>query len=499
MPNIFAYIVLYGWPLVVFLMYWKLPVQRAFIWSILIGYLFMPPASAAFDLPALPEFTKLEIASVSSFLMAVAFHGFSFLRIPKSPLLFALIAGYLLAPVFTVLTNSEDVVYGLFTLDGLSLEDIPRLVFYRIFYLFPLIMAYSLFSDFEHLTDFLYALVIGLMAYSLLILLEVRISPQMNIWIYGFFQHSFSQMIRGDGFRSIVFLYHALWVGFFTVMGLVAAVALYKNKACKPSAPFLFAPETIFRRFFREDPRAVYFALTIYFLVVLVLSKSMGPMLFGFSLTATLLVIRPRFQLMIAAVIGALVLSYPLLRGFNLVPVEFLLSLTEAASSDRAGSLGFRLENELVLFERAMEKIWFGWGEGARHLILSPRSGRLLAIPDGEWVIVIGAYGAFGFVTHLGLILFPLFIAVKWRNIDDPSIISPLVPAYALVLAANAVDLIPNATMTHLTFIMAGALWRHLEGVPERLKARVAPQAEQLFGGVILPYNPLQSGKRTIL
>lgn len=90
MPNIFAYLVLYGWPLVAFLMYWKLPLHRAFIWSILIGYLFMPPASAAFDLPALPEFTKLEIAAVSSFVMAVAFHGVSFIRIPKSPVLLTL-------------------------------------------------------------------------------------------------------------------------------------------------------------------------------------------------------------------------------------------------------------------------------------------------------------------------------------------------------------------------------------------------------------------------
>ena len=480
-------------------MYWKLPIHRAFIWSILIGYLFMPPASAAFDLPALPEFTKLEIAAASSLVMAIAFHGVSFIRIPKSPVLLALIAGYLFVPVFTVLTNADDVVYGLFTLSGLNFIEIPALVMYRVLFLIPFIMAYSVLSEFEHMVDVLYALVIGLMAYSILILLEVRISPQLNIWIYGFFQHSFLQMIRGDGFRSIVFLYHALWVGFFTVMGLVAAIALFKNENCKPSAPFIFAPETIFRRFFREDPRAVYLLLGVYFLVVLVLSKSMGPILFGVSLTAALLLVRPKIQLIASAIIGMIVMTYPILRGLGAIPAEQLSNLTETVSQDRASSLQFRLDNELILLDRALEKVWFGWGEGARHLVLDPLSGLLTAIPDGQWVIILGAYGAVGFVSQMGLLLFPVFIALRWRNLVDPKIISPLVPAYAMLITANAVDMIPNATMTHLTFIMAGTLWRHLEGVPERLRERITPQSERLFGGVILPHNPMQSGKRTIL
>jgi len=499
MPNIFAYLVLYGWPLVAFWMYWKLPIHRAFIWSILVGYLFMPPASAAFDLPALPEFTKLEIAAVSSFVMAIAFHGVGFIKIPRSPLLIAIILGYLFVPVFTVLTNAEDVVYGLYTLSGMSFIEIPALVLYRAFFLIPFIMAYSVLSDFEHLTDVLYALVIGLMAYSVLILFEVRVSPQLNTWIYGFFQHSFLQMVRGDGFRSIVFLYHALWVGFFTVMGLVAAIALYKNPESKPSGPFMFAPERIFRRFFRESPVAVYLVLGIVFMVVLVLSKSMGPILFGITLTATLLVIKPRYQLLAAGIVGLIVFSYPILRGVGLVPAEQLVDLIATINPDRAASFEFRLDNELILMDRALEKLLFGWGEGARHLILDPLFGRLVAIPDGQWVIILGAYGIVGFICEMGLILIPVLMALRWSYITDPKIVSPLVPAYALLIAANAVDMIPNATLTHLTFIMAGVLWRHLEGVPERLKTQVSAPSEQLFGGVILPRNPLQSGKRTIL
>lgn len=499
MPNIFALLVLYSWPLLVFFMYSRLPVQRAFIWSILLGYLFMPPASAAFDLPGLPEFSKLEIAAVSSALMAIAFHGTSIIKLPKNPIILLLIFAYVTAPVFTVLTNLEDMQLGRLVISGLNFIEIPALVINQAIFLIPFLMAYSLLSDFDHLTDVLMAFVIGLMAYSILILFEVRFSPQLNIWVYGFFQHSFAQMIRGDGFRPIVFLYHALWIGFFTVMGVVATVALYKNRQHSTSAPFLFAPETIFARFFRNDPRLVYLFMGLFFLFVLVVSKSMGPILFGFSLAAVLLFTRPKLQVVSAFVLTLLVLSYPLLREYEIFPTELLIGAAESASSDRGSSLAFRFFNEEILLERAVEKPWFGWGAGSRNLILDPLSGRLLSIPDGAWIITLGIYGAFGFIAEMGLILMPVFAAFYWRNVTDPKVISPYVPAFSLLLTANAVDMLPNATLTPLTMLLSGAIWRHLEGIPERLKIIARQNPAPLFGGTILPYDPASQDKRTIL
>ena len=499
MPNIFAFLVLYSWPLLVFFMYSRLPVQRAFIWSILLGYLFMPPASAAFDLPGLPEFSKIEIAAVSSFVMALAFHGFSILKLPKNPVILLLGFAYITSPIFTVLTNPDDVVFGRIVLSGLNYIEIPALVIAQTISLIPFLMAYSLLSKFDHLSDILMAIVIGLMAYSILILFEVRISPQLNIWTYGFFQHSFLQMIRGSGFRPIVFLYHALWVGFFTVMGVVAAVALFKNSTHKTSSPFIFAPEYMFRRFFKHDPRIVYLFMGLFFLFVLIVSKSVGPILIGFSLSGMLLLSKPKLQVISAFAIALIVLSYPVLREYELFPAELLVGAAESASADRGGSLAFRFLNEDILLDRASERRWFGWGAGARHLILDPISGRLLAIPDGQWIITLGIYGVFGFVSEMGLILAPAIAAFRWRNVTDPKVISPYVPAFAMLLSANAVDMLPNATLTPLTFLMAGAIWRHLEGVPERLKTAERANPSPLFGGTVLPYDPTSSGKRTIL
>ena len=72
------------------------------------------------------------------------------------------------------------------------------------------------------------ALVVAGLAYSVPMLIEVRLSPQINIWVYGFFQHNFDQMMRYGGFRPIVFLPHGLWVAFFALMALVAAVGLWR-------------------------------------------------------------------------------------------------------------------------------------------------------------------------------------------------------------------------------------------------------------------------------
>ena len=99
----------------------------------------------------------------------------------------------------------------------------------------------------------------------------------------------------------------------------------------------------------------------------------------------------------------------------------------------------------------------------------------------------------------MGLILMPVFAAFYWRNVTDPKVISPYVPAFALLLTANAVDMLPNATLTPLTMLLSGAIWRHLEGIPERLKTIARQNPAPLFGGTILPYDPASQDKRTIL
>ena len=57
MPNGIAYLALLAWPMVCLVMFRNLNVQRALIWSLLGGYLLLPPI-AEFNLPLVPSMDK---------------------------------------------------------------------------------------------------------------------------------------------------------------------------------------------------------------------------------------------------------------------------------------------------------------------------------------------------------------------------------------------------------------------------------------------------------
>ena len=70
MPNIFASLVLYSYPLVVFLLFRRLDRPQALIWSIMAGYLFLPEQTGI-DLPLLPALDKTLIPSLSAAVMCL--------------------------------------------------------------------------------------------------------------------------------------------------------------------------------------------------------------------------------------------------------------------------------------------------------------------------------------------------------------------------------------------------------------------------------------------
>src|SRR5262249_41129920 len=78
--------------------------------------------------------------------------------------------------------------------------------------------------------DILRVLVIAGLAYSPLMLFEIRMSPQLHILFYGYLPHKFIQTVRGEGFRPVVFLGHGLLVAFFAMTSFVAAAAFWRTR-----------------------------------------------------------------------------------------------------------------------------------------------------------------------------------------------------------------------------------------------------------------------------
>lgn len=439
-PNALAYMMLLVWPVVMIVLFRRMPPARAFVWSILGGYLFLPPV-ASFDPPMIPELDKMSIPALTAWLIVTLGLGQRVALLPASVTGRVLVVLFLLAPFATAFGNPDPVYAGGGrVLPGISLYDALSSVIRQGFVLMTFAMARHLLATSDDLREALRALVVAGLIYSVPMLLEVRLSPQLNIWIYGFFQHSFDQMMRGGGFRPIVFLQHGLWVAMFALMALMAAVAAARDAG--------------------KGARARMWAVALYLGVVLVLCKSLGATLLAAAFLPVLMLAGRRTILRVAAIVVVAALAYPLLRYADLVPVDEVLRLARAISAERADSLQFRLDNEALLLERAFERLWFGWGPYERNLLHDPVTGEAAVISDGEWVIVLGISGLVGYVAEFGLLALPVLL-LWWRM---PQAGYPVATcALVLMLAVNMVDLMPNATLTPITWMLVGALLGHAE------------------------------------
>jgi hypothetical protein len=480
MPNSLAHLVLYISPLVVVVLFRRLSLPQALIWSILGTYLFMPDR-VNFNLPVLPNLDKYSLPSLTALVMvwlslrkqkrleqlakargavsppadaddtqiqeAGTGRGLTRERRVKrrgGRFLLILVAICVLAPIMTWYTNQSPTRSGGMTLREISLYDAMSLVQSTFIMLLPFLLARRVLNTPEASTQILKALVYGGLVYSLLILIELRMSPQLNKWLYGFYSHSFGQHVRDGGYRPMIFLKHGLRVGIFMSMTVLAALILYRmREGAKPGRWLIYA---------------------VWLFVILFLSKTLGAFLITLLLLPAALLFGIRTQLLVSAALAGIVLLYPIVRGSGLVPVDRITSAVSNISAGRAGSLQFRFDNEDILLERAQEKPFFGWGGRNRSRVFDAR-GRDQSVTDGTWIIIIGQRGWVGYLTFFGLLCLPpilLFLRSKQLAINAGT------AGLVLVLTANLIDLVPNSGLVPLTWLIAGALAGRYElgGVP---------------------------------
>ncbi len=485
MPNTFAYLMLAMWPLVCLVLFLKLPMGRAFLWSMFGAYLLLPPHPASFDFPLLPPFNKLTLTNLSVFVIVWALSDKKMKLLPEGKLIRVLIFVFVFSPIATVLVNGDPVMFVTGGLRGLWPRDSVALVITQAIILLPFLLARQLLAEKGSQRDLLIVLCVSGLLYSLPMLAEVRLSPQLNLWIYGYFQHIFEQSIRAGGYRPIVFLYHGIWVAFFAMTSVVATIALWRGERSKHSLLYLLA--------------------ALYLIVVLLLCKTMAPIIYLVLLVPLVAFFPVLLQVRVAAVLVILALSYPTLKGVHLVPTEAMLQQVEAVSSERSMSLRIRFENEELLLARANEKPLFGWGSWGRNQLHNAIDGTITTISDGRWIITMGVFGWFGFFAEFGLLSLPIFliwyqflnssrgekkprnktqrITIPLRRVTTRIVpvkqLSPYVGVLSLLLAVNLVDLLPNATLTSLTWLVAGALLGHSELMAkERSKTTSAEKDE---------------------
>lgn len=450
MPNSLAFLMLTVWPFVTLAMYLWMPPRSAVIWSILAGYLLLP-AAVVLDLPGLPGLSKHSIPSIFGYVYASLILGQRISLLPRSPMGRVFVVILLVAPFLTVATNGDPVfISSQRILPGLRPYDALSALASQFGAICIWALAREILRDGAALRQLVVALVIAYLFYTVPMLWEVRMSPQLHTQIYGFFQHEFLQMMRQGGFRPIVFLEHGLWIALLTAMTAMLSVVLAR------SSP----PEMASR----------WYMAAAYLMVVLVLCKSMAALAYALLMMPALLMFTGERLARIAMLMCILVLSFPILRTLDLIPTEWMVEMAGRLSAERAQSLDFRFFNEDALLGRAMERPLFGWGGWGRSSIYDPITGGNVSVSDGLWVIVMGHAGFTGFIAQFGLMTLPVFMMRRAYRAAGREI-DVFVAGVGVVLAVNLVDLLPNATISPVTWLLSGAMLGRLESLRQDVTA----------------------------
>ncbi len=431
-PNFFAYAALFIWVPIALGAFSLLRPPLAAMVTLLGGVLLLPE-SIAVDPPLVPPMDKFSMTALAA-LVGCMWKAPERLRAAR-PLrgidaLFLVVVG---GTVGTVLTNGDPLVTGPVVRPALTLYDAFAHGVKDVLTLYlPFFLARAMLRTRRDLADLMHVLVASGLVYSVLALVEVRLSPQLHRWLYGYHQHEFSMTVRFGGYRPMIFLHTGMATAMF-VLG--TALAAWTRWRAGQSRPWIAAWLT----------------------AVLVICKSTGAIVYG-AAAVPLVAWARRPRAAVAAALALMVLLYPALRGADIFPADTLVDAAGLINEERRLSLWFRFDQEDQLLERARERLVFGWGSYSRNRLFDPETGADLSVTDGNWIIEVGCRGLVGFLALYGMLVLPILLAsrrmLRIRQGEDRVLLAGL----ALISALFTVDLLPNGLFNDLPFFFAGAV-----------------------------------------
>jgi hypothetical protein len=352
---------------------------------------------------------------------------------------------YICSPLFTSALNNDPIVVGGTIVPGVGYYDgISAMLSQSIFFL-PFFIGRRFLQNSSDNEAILRALVIAGLLYSLPLLLEIRLSPQLSNWIYGYSPSAFVHDARYGGYRPVVFLINGLAASFFATTAFLAAISLWRAEV----------------KIQKLSPAGV----NAYLGVIVILCKSAGALTYALVIGPCLAILKPKAQLWIATVIVAIALLYPALRTTNLFPSNSVVDLAASFSEERAASLKFRFDQEEELLAHAMERPVFGWGRYGRNRVYSEDSGGDVSTTDGLWIIILGELGIVGFLAQFGLLALPVFRALASLKFVRSRRDRVLMAALAVIVALDLIEQIPNASISPWSWLLAGALLGRAEAI----------------------------------
>ena len=420
-------VVMYGWiPFVIYIFTFKSS-RHACLICFLSAWLFLP--NAEYQISGLPDYNKITATCYGIMISVFLFDREKLLK--TRPNLYDIpIICYCFSPLFSSIDN------GLGVYDGLSCS-LNQIASWGL----PYLIGKLYFNTVDAKKELVLAIIIGGLIYIPLCMIEIRFSPQLHKWIYGFHaREDFGQTMRYGGYRPTVFMIHGLMVGMWMATATLCAVWVAKSN--------------VMPLWFKFRSKIIILSL----IVTLVLVKSTGAIGL-FILGCGSLFILKKFKS--SLLIGILVL----------LPAVFLYSRASGAwdgqslidwtrktiNEKRAQSIEYRFDNEELIVEKARLRPWFGWGDWGRWRVYNDE-GEDITISDSLWAIIYGRNGVFGLISMYSFLLLPLTICIikvpakKWLSTKYTN-----KTLLAFLCYLYAIDSLFNALINPFFSLCAGA------------------------------------------
>lgn len=431
-----ALLALLSWIPIVLYLFIRLPAQRAVVVSFITAWLFLP--EAAFPMPGVPDLSKVSATCYGILLATIIFDAGRFSSLKLSWLDLPMLT-WCLVPIPSSITN------GLGLYDGLS-STLNQVLTWGV----PYFLGRIYLGDLIGLRQLAIGIFTGGLIYVPLCLFEIRLSPQLHNIVYGYHAHDdFTQTMRYGGYRPNVFMQHGLAVGAWMMAATLVGIWLWKTGVIKKmwGIPINLLVPVLF--------------------VTFILCKSTGAWAL-LAIGVAILFICKQFRTALPVFLLTVFVLFYISIGVNGVfhssqyKQEFVTFLAEVTNEERAQSMEFRFDNELVLAKHARKRIMFGWAGWGRHIVLQDPTDiwSKNAVPDSLWINAFGTRGIVGVFSVFLSMLLPI-LSLFWMRYPASSWSNRQVaPAAVLgiIIVLYVVDCLMNAMVNPIYILACGGI-----------------------------------------
>ena len=431
--------------MVAFFLYQTRPVNQATLWTILGGQLLLP-VGAAIKFEMVPQFDKVSIPNLAALIGCM-------LVLRRPPRLWyrfglpeVLLLMLLIGPFITSELNTDPLVYGAIVLPPETHYDAFSAVVAQFIFLIPFFLGRQLLRNSADNEEILRVLVIAGLIYSLPMLFEIRMSPQLHTWVYGYFPRCVCSTDAGR------------WISARSILRTRAGGGVLCNddRRCRRS---------VLANTNQNSAAACRWYHGV-------LGRDVDPLqkLGVFGLWSGVGSDGAVCQAATASARGHGIRSHCIFlpAASNCRPCSYRDD-ARCRTIGRRGSCRFPQNSPrsgaTALGTRISAASCSAGGDLDEIESTTTETGKDISITDGHWIITLGAYGLFGFVAEFGLLALTVFRAASALRFIKPARDRIYLAALALIVAINMVDLLPNSTLTPWTWLLAGALLGRAEAL----------------------------------